>query len=157
MEAPPSPQPEDIIVEEEKATPVSVKDRLSLFSGGGALTPEKETIRLSSLNNSGHGRRSFNDRSYEDEGDIPMMSNIGRKSTSGQPEDGSPTPTPTPPPDTSNVSRGSRVRPWEEPSKSEERQRRIVRQPVSSTEPSVLAKVRRGDVYFAKEEKTGRD
>jgi hypothetical protein len=152
MEAPPSPRQEDIIVEEEQDTPISVKDRLSMFSGGGALTPEKETIRLSSLNNSGHGRRSFNDRSYEDEGDIPMMSNIGRKSTNGE---GSPIP--TPPPKTSNVSRGSRVRPWEEPSKSEERQRRIVRQPVSSTEPSVLAKGRRGDLYLAKEEKTGRD
>lgn len=154
---------------EEQTTPVSVKDRASLFKGGGPRSPEKESLRLNSLNS-----RFTYERTFVDEGDIPMISSIGRSKASPPRQESNPaavvstTPTSTgnnsygtstarsPSYTTSNFTRSSRVLPWEDDQKDEMEQRRGARQPVLYSE----SKLRRGgDLYssYGKEEKSERE
>ena len=133
---------------EEQKTPVSVKDRASLFNGGGPRSPERESMRLGSLT----GRYPL-EKSYFDEGDIPMISNIGRAKTSPpreeQPSFAITTPTGTSSYATSTSSRSpsfARIRPlpWEADNKDDMEQRR--RQFPDS-------KLRRGELYSGTSER----
>ena len=154
---------------EDQTTPVSVKDRASLFKGGGPRSPEKESLRLNNLNS-----RYTYERTFVDEGDIPMISNIGRSRASPPHQESIPavvvntTPTSTgnssygastarsPSYTTSNFTRSSRVLPWEDDQKDDMEQRRGVRQPVLYSD----SKLRRGgDLYssYGKEEKSERE
>lgn len=145
-DAPSSPARHDQQEEvDEKKTPVSVKDRATLFNGGGPRSPEKESMRLNSL-----GRYNM-ERSLVDEGDIPMISNIGRSKASPPRQDPAPTAT------NGNVTSSSknpsfvrnRTLPWEADGEDVMEQRR--RQYPDS-------KLRRGELYsFSKEGKGQRE
>ena len=76
-QAPSTPTKKHDLKPEEESTPVSVKDRASLFNSGGPRSPERESMRINSLT----GRYTY-EKSYVDEGDIPMISNIGRSKVS---------------------------------------------------------------------------
>ena len=147
IDAPGSPPPEEL---KEQTPPVSVKDRASMFGGGGPRSPERESMRLNSLNN-----RFSVERSFVDEGDIPMVSSIGRsKTTPTRLDPGLATPTYVVSPRSPSYSSGSfgrgRVLPWEDKEEMENRRGR----PYHSE-----SKLRRaGDFYsFPKEEKNERE
>jgi len=132
---------------EEQITPVSVKDRASLFNGGGPRSPERERVRINSLT----GRYTY-EKSYVDEGDIPMISNIGRTKASPPRQERAATATAMPAGTSSygsNTSRSpsfakNRLLPWEADSKDDMEQRR--RQFPDS-------KLRRGEFYSGKSER----
>ena len=132
----------------EETTSVSVKDRASLFnSGGGPRSPERERKRINSLS----GRYAY-DKSYVDEGDIPMISNIGRSKASPPRQDLGAIVTAIPRDSSTygvSTSRSpsfakNRVQPWEADSKDDMEQRR--RQFPDS-------KLRRGEFYSGKSER----
>jgi len=159
---------------------VSVKDRVAAFSSGfSPQTQEKDKVPSGWVGTPERKQRVvYPLLDDENEGEIPMNSSLSPKDENGDRKALFQEPSPSVRSQingsTVALTNGiSRVRPWEDLAQNENqkievesegpntssshfanagKQRRNVKQPTSYVEPSIGSKLRRGDVYLAKEE-----